>query len=63
MLAKQSKINKKKQKSGFLVMLLGTLGTSSLGNMLAGRGVIRTREKTNREFIILYELQILYATN
>ena len=44
-------------------MLLVTLGTSSLGNMLAGRGVIRTREKTNREFIILYELQILYATN
>ena len=31
----------KEQKGGFLSMLIGTLGASLLGNMLAGRGVIR----------------------
>ena len=31
----------KKQKVGFLSMLLGTLGASLLGNILAGKGVIR----------------------
>ena len=31
----------KDQKGGFLSMLLGTLGTSLLGNMLAGKGIIR----------------------
>ena len=31
----------KEQKSGFLSTLLGTLCASLLGNMLAGRGVIR----------------------
>ena len=36
------------QKSGFLSMLLGTLVASLLGNMLAGRGVIRAGERTNR---------------
>ena len=34
----------KEQKSSFLSMLLGTLGASLLGNMLAGRGVIRVGE-------------------
>ena len=29
----------KKQKGGFLSMVLGTLGASLLGNMLAGKGV------------------------
>ena len=29
----------KKQKRGFLSMVLGTLGASLLGNMLAGKGV------------------------
>ena len=38
----------KKQKGGFLSMLLGTLGASLLGNMLAGRGVIRAGERTIR---------------
>ena len=38
----------KAQKGGFLSMLLGTLGPSLLGNMLAGRGVIRTEEGTIR---------------
>ena len=36
----------KEQKGGFLSMLLGTLGGSLLGNMLAGRGVIRAGEGT-----------------
>ena len=38
----------KEQKSGFLSMLLGTLGASLLGNMLARRGVKRTGEGTVR---------------
>ena len=31
----------KEQKGGFLSMLLGTLGASLLGNLLAGKGIIR----------------------
>ena len=31
----------KKQKGGFLSMLLGTLGASLLGNLLAGKGILR----------------------
>ena len=31
----------KEQKGGFLSMLLGTLGASLLGNILAGKGIIR----------------------
>ena len=38
----------KKQKGGFLSMLLGTLGSSLLGNMLPGKGVIRAGEETSR---------------
>ena len=38
----------KEQKGGFLSMLLGTLGVSSLGNMLTGRGTIRAGEGTIR---------------
>ena len=38
----------KEQKGDFLNMLLGTLGASLLGNMLAGRGVIRAGEGTIR---------------
>ena len=34
------------EKCGFLSMLLGTLGASLLGNMLAGRGVTRAEEGT-----------------
>ena len=36
------------QKGGFLSMLLGTLGASLLGNMLAGKGIIRAGEGTAR---------------
>ena len=32
----------KEQKGGFLSMLLGTLETSILGNLLAGKGIVRT---------------------
>ena len=31
----------KKQKRGLLSILLGTLGASLLGNMLAGKGIVR----------------------
>ena len=34
----------KEQKGGFLSMLLGTLGASLLGNILAGKGMNRTGE-------------------
>ena len=36
----------KEQRGGFLSMLLGTLGASLLGNMLAGKGVVRAGEGT-----------------
>ena len=38
----------KEQKGEFLSMLLGTLGESLLGNMLAGKGVIRAGERSAR---------------
>ena len=38
----------KEQKGEFLSMLLATLGAILLGNMLAGKGVIRTGEGTAR---------------
>ena len=38
----------KEQKGGFLSMLLGTLGASLLGNMLAGKRIIRAGEGTIR---------------
>ena len=34
----------KEQKGGFLSMLLGTLGSSLLGNILAGKGAIAKRQ-------------------
>ena len=37
----------KKQKGGFLIMLLGTLGASLLGNMLADKRFIRGGEGTS----------------
>ena len=38
--SKTIKNEAKKQKSGFLGMVLGTLGASLLGNLLAGKGVV-----------------------
>ena len=34
-------MKQKKQKGGFSSMLLGTLGASLLGNLLAGKGIVR----------------------
>ena len=34
----------KEQKDGFILMLLGTLAASILGNALTGKGVIRASE-------------------
>ena len=34
----------KEQKGGFLSMLLSTLGASLLGNLLPGKGIVRTGE-------------------
>ena len=36
----------KEQKGGFLSMLLGTLGASLLGNILAGKGMNRAKKGT-----------------
>ena len=42
---KQLKNKAKEQKGGFLRMLLGTLGASLLGNLLAGKGAIATSQE------------------
>ena len=42
------KSKSREQKGGFLRMLLGTLGGTLLGNMLAGKGVIRAGEGAAR---------------
>ena len=41
----------KEQKGGFLSMLLGTLGASLLGNMLADKGFIRAGYGSKRSLI------------
>ena len=38
----------KEQKGGFLSMLLGTLGTSLLGNLLPGKGSVRAGYGNNK---------------
>ena len=38
---KTIKNERKEWKGGFLSMLLGTLGASLLGNLLAGKGIVR----------------------
>ena len=38
---KKIKNETKEQKGGFLSILLGTLGASLLGNILAGKGIVR----------------------
>ena len=42
----------KEQKGGFLSMLLGTLGASLLGNMLAGKGITRADYGSKGKIII-----------
>ena len=39
----------KKQKGGFLRMLLGTLGASLLGNWLTGKGILRVGSGNKKE--------------
>ena len=39
----------KEQKDGFLSMLLGTLGASSLGNLLTGKGGFYARKRANKK--------------
>ena len=46
--SKTIKNEAKEQKGGFIRMLIGTLGASLLGNMLADKGVIRAGEGTAR---------------
>ena len=49
----------KEQKGGFLSMLLGTLGASLLGNILAGKGIVRAGSGNKKE----KELQELLLEN
>ena len=46
---KTIKNDKKEQKGGFLNVLLGTLDFSLLGNMLAGKGIVRTGSGNKKE--------------
>ena len=44
----------KEKKGGFLSMILDTLVASLLGNMLAGKGVIRAGERTAKKSSLKY---------
>ena len=41
----------KKQRGGFLSMLLGTLGASLLDNLLTGKGIMRAGEGKGKEIV------------
>ena len=47
---KTSKNKTKEQKGGFLGMLLGTLGASLLGNILAGKGIVIAGYENEMDF-------------
>ena len=47
---KTIKMKQKEQKGGFLAMLLGTLGANLLGNMLAGKGIVRAGYGNEMDF-------------
>ena len=47
---KTTKKETKKPKGGFLSMLLGTLGASLLGHLLAGKGIVRAGPGKQRDF-------------
>ena len=49
-------MKQKKQKEGFLGMLLDTLGASLLRNLLTGRGKIRAGEGSIRAGLILLQI-------
>ena len=40
----------KERKQGFLEIVLGTLGTSQLLNMLAGKGIVRVGYRNKMDF-------------
>ena len=40
----------KEQKGGFLIMLLGTLGASLLGNLLSGKGIVKAGYGNKMDF-------------
>ena len=40
----------KEQKGGFLSILLGALGASLLGNLLAGKGIVRVGSEKDWDF-------------
>ena len=42
----------KEQKGGFLSMLLGTSGASLLGNLLAGKGIVRAGSENKGKGIV-----------
>ena len=42
----------REQKGGFLSMLLGTLGASLLGNLLAGKGIVRAGSENKGKGIV-----------
>ena len=44
---KQLKVKQNNKKSRFLGMLLATLNTSLLGNLLTGKGVMRAGDETS----------------
>ena len=46
---KTIKNERKEQKGGFLSTLLGTLGASLLGNLLAGKGIVRAGSGNKKE--------------
>ena len=39
---------KQKKKGGFLSMLLGTLGGTLVGNLLSGKGIVKTGSGNNK---------------
>ena len=43
---------KQEQKGRFLSMLLGTLGANLLGNLLAGKGIVRAGPGNERKGIV-----------
>ena len=45
---KTTKNETKEQKGGFLIMLFGTLGASLLGNLLAGKGIVRAGSRNKK---------------
>ena len=49
-ITKTIKNETKEQKRGFLIMLLGTLGANLLGNLLAGKGIVRAGSGNEMDF-------------